>query len=194
MKAMKWIHLLLNGSTRIRSLSFNESSISFFLTHWIPKLAKVAVIDSLLISSVQTPLLQISLPTSLCGCALNWYRMESGHDKDYFRWINGMAWHKLNSPIRLVFRDARNDHNSSATVVYNLYTRICFIVRCAVCAWYRTSRSSFTLVSESKSLWSWLLCDFNKRIRIWTWRSALATLTAPRTHCCGIHAIRLSIT
>lgn len=62
--------ILLNGSTRIRSRSFSESSISFFFTHCMPRFANVAVMVSLLISSVQTPLLQMSFPTNLCGCAL----------------------------------------------------------------------------------------------------------------------------
>lgn len=59
--------ILRKGSTRISSLTLNASSISFFLTHWIPKLAKVTVIFSDDISKVQTPRLHASFPTKLCG-------------------------------------------------------------------------------------------------------------------------------
>lgn len=185
---MRKILLLLNGSTRILSLSFNDSSISFFLTHWIPKLANVAVIFSLLISKVQTPLLQISFPTNLCGCALN----DELKKNTITFWI--YEFENWNLPMRWIFRDTRYNNNSSSMIVYNLYTWIRFIIWRTVCTWYWTSRSPFTLITESKSFWCWLLHDPHMSIRIWTGWSALATLATPRIHCRWIHAIRLCIT
>lgn len=61
----KNIILLLKGSTRISSRALSAASISFFLTHCIPRLLNTALMVSELISSVHTPFLQPSFPTRL---------------------------------------------------------------------------------------------------------------------------------
>lgn len=63
-------NLLRNGSTRISSRTFSACSMSFFLTHCIPKFENCTVIVSVGICNVHTPFLQPSLPTKLWGCGL----------------------------------------------------------------------------------------------------------------------------
>ena len=53
----------LKGSTLISFLCLSESSISFFLTHWIPRCWNSTVISSELTCKVHTPRLQPSFPT-----------------------------------------------------------------------------------------------------------------------------------
>lgn len=63
-------HSLWKGSTLICSLSWREASISFFFTHWIPRLGNEHVIVATSSSIVQTPFLHPSLPTKLWGWGL----------------------------------------------------------------------------------------------------------------------------
>ena len=59
----KCLNPCLKGSTLISCLCLSDSSISFFLTHWIPRCWNSTVISSELTCKVHTPRLQPSFPT-----------------------------------------------------------------------------------------------------------------------------------
>lgn len=117
-----------------------------------------------------------------------WMSTEKSIEKLALRlWI--ISFH-LNLPIWFFSSNTWYDNNSPSSIVYNLNTWICFIIRCRICTWYRSSRSAFAFVTKAQGFWCWLFCYFNICSWVWTWRSTW-TMIASGCHCCRF--IRLSI-
>lgn len=135
------MYSLLKGSTRISSRAFSAPSMSFFLTHCMPRLLKTARIVSLLISSVQTPFLQPSLPTRLWGCGLQ--------GKSYYLMYLYYLLFFLLSPIWRILGDTGNDDNSASLVAHNLDGRIGFVFGRRVDAGYGTGRATLAFIAKT---------------------------------------------
>lgn len=129
--------------------------MSRFLTHWMPRLLKTILMSSVLISSVQTPLLHPSRPTKLWGWGLR-------KKFSKFVWTFQLKTVK-NLLVRKVFGNARNDNDCTACVVHYFDCWICFAVWCAIYAGNRPSRSSFTLITKTQCLRCRLFFNYHVR-------------------------------
>lgn len=134
------MYSLLKGSTRISSRAFSAPSMSFFLTHCMPRLLKTARIVSLLISSVQTPFLQPSLPTRLWGCGLQGSINIISVSLSVFL---------LHSPIWRILGDTGNDDNSASLIAHNLDGRIGFVFGRRIDAGYGTGRATLAFIAKT---------------------------------------------
>ena len=177
----------LKGSTLISFLCLSESSISFFLTHWIPRCWNSTVISSELTCKVHTPRLQPSFPTyNKCeriwiACWINkkvvsWRQKYSKKElnvlwmvkpNSFVSWCLMRIWTTytcwtdkivwMSSWNICIMRDAAYNYNRFLVGTNDLNLWVGLPLLTWMLTLQGSCPSSFTLVSEPQTVGLWLL-------------------------------------